>query len=201
MPPLWYDQGKRWQATALQMRYALVLIFACSSVVARAGEQPGIRATLQPASDRKAAPEFRLLDASGKTVSLSNYAGKVVLLDFWATECGGCKVEIPWFVELHRRQRAHGLAVVGVSMDILYEDLKSAAEGWDRVNPFVRTHGVRYPILMGDDEVTRAFDIRALPATYLIDRKGRVAATYVGLVDKNDVSANVDALLRESTLR
>lgn len=68
-----------------------------------AAEEPAVRATLQPAGDRKAAPGFELKDSSGRTATLNQYRGKVVLLDFWATWCTGCKKEIPWFSELRRR--------------------------------------------------------------------------------------------------
>jgi peroxiredoxin len=165
--------------------------------VALAAEPPGVRAVIQVTKERKLAPGFRLPDASGREVSLSKYRGKIVLLDFWATECGGCRVEIPWFMEFDRAYKSKGIDVVGVSMDILYENLKDAKEGWLRVNPFVQAHKVKYPILMGDSLVTKAYDINALPATYLIDKTGRIAATYLGLVDKGDVEANIKTLLKE----
>ncbi len=82
-------------------------------------------------------------------------------------------------------------------MDILYEDLKNAKEGWSKVKPFVQAHQIKYPILMGDDDVTKVYDIQALPVTYLVDARGRIAARYVGLVNKDDVEANIEALLRE----
>jgi len=82
-------------------------------------------------------------------------------------------------------------------MDIPYESLKDAAEGWSRVTPFVQSHRVNYPILMADDAVAKAYRITALPMTYLIDRKGRVAAEYLGLVNKDDIERNIKALLTE----
>jgi peroxiredoxin len=124
------------------------------------------------------APDFRLTSSSGAPVRLSDYRGKIVLLDFWATECGGCKLEIPWFIELAREYRDRGLAVVGVSMDILYEDLRGAAEGWQRVRPFIAQHGVNYPVLMGDDAVGKAYRVDALPLTLLIDRTGKIVYTH-----------------------
>ena len=87
-----------------------------------------IRAALQPKAERKAAPDFVLLDASGKRVSLASFNGKALLLDLWATKCGGCVKEIPSFIDIHHTYAAKGLAVVGISMDILYEDLKGFAE-------------------------------------------------------------------------
>jgi peroxiredoxin len=165
---------------------------------AGAAEPKLIQASLQPMKDRKQAPAFVLEAASGKKVSLAVYRGKVVLLDFWATECGGCIKELPGFMELAQAYKNKDFAVVGVSMDILYEGLKNAEEAWGRVNPFVQTHKVNYPILMGDDLVTKSFDIKAMPVTYLIDKSGRIAASYVGVVDQANVEANIRIMLRES---
>ncbi len=168
-----------------------------NAVLPQAAESGAIRAALQPPNTRKPASIFSLLDASSKAIRLSDYRGKVVLLNFWATECGGCRLEIPSFLELDQAYKGSGLVVVGVSMDILYEDLKNAREGWSRVKPFVEAHRVTYPILMGDDNVTKLYDIQALPLTHLIDTKGRIAAVYVGVVDKNNIEANIKVLLRE----
>jgi hypothetical protein len=82
-------------------------------------------------------------------------------------------------------------------MDIPYEQLKSAREAWALVNPFVQKQRIGYPILMADDAVMKAYDVTALPATYLIDKKGRVAAVYLGKVDKRDVETNLRGLIRE----
>jgi peroxiredoxin len=100
-------------------------------------------------------------------------------------------------MEFERVYKSKRFEVVGVSMDIPYESLKDAAEGWGRVKPFVKAQRVNYPILMGDDDVTKAYAIMALPATYLIDRSGRIAAEYPGLVDKDDVERNIRILLDE----
>jgi peroxiredoxin len=156
-----------------------------------------IRVAVEPQSARKPAPDFVLLDASGKSVSLSSFKGKPLLLDLWATKCGGCIKEIPSFIEIHHAYADRGLAVVGISMDILYEDLKGPAEAWSLVDPFVEAHKVDYPILMGDDGITNRYSVNALPVTYLIDRRGRIAATYVGVVDRANVEANIKTLLAE----
>ncbi|HWE52787.1 MAG TPA: TlpA disulfide reductase family protein [Bryobacteraceae bacterium] len=177
------------------MKTALLLLLA--GLAAGAAEQKTVRAPLVSPANRRSAPGFHLTNAAGKAVDISAFRGKVMLLDFWATECGGCKVEIPWFMEMAAAWKGQPVAVVGVSMDVLYENLKDASEGWGKVKPFVREHGVNYPILMGDDAVTKSYDIQALPATYLIDRKGRIAATYVGVVNREDVEANIKALLGE----
>lgn len=169
-----------------------------AAVIAVTADQRFVPASIQPTAERKQAPAFQLSDASGKTVNLSDYRGKVVLLDFWATECGGCRIEIPWYIEFERLYGKSNFAVVGVSMDIQYESLKDADEGWARVRPFVEENNVNYPILMGNDPVSKAYDIMALPATYLIDKNGRIAATYVGvLADKDNAEANIKSLLAE----
>jgi peroxiredoxin len=157
----------------------------------------GVRADIQTGAERKPAAALHLADESGKTVTLAQHQGKIVLLNFWATECGGCKLEIPWFMELDQAYKSKGLDVVGVSMDILYEDLKDAKEGWSRVAPFVRERKLKYSILMADNSAAKAYNIEAMPATYLIDRHGRIAATYIGVVDKGNVEANIKVLLRE----
>jgi peroxiredoxin len=174
------------------MRNLLICLAACSLVHAT-----DIRAAMEPQSVRKTAPEFVLRDASGKSVSLSSFKGKPLLLDLWATKCGGCVKEIPSFIEVHHSYAVKGLAVVGISMDILYEDLKGPAEAWELVNPFVKTHDVDYPILMGDDGITKRYSVEALPVTYLIDNRGRIAAKYVGIVDRSNLEANIRALLVE----
>ncbi len=82
-------------------------------------------------------------------------------------------------------------------MDIMYEDLKDASEAWARVKPFVAAHGMEYPILLDDGSVEKGFNVTALPATYLIDRAGRIAATYIGVVDSTDLDANIRTILAE----
>ena len=151
--------------------------------------QPAVRAILQPASERKAAPQLALKDSTGKTIGLTDYRGKVVLLDFWATWCTGCKFEIPWFSEFQKAYSAQGFAVVGVAMD---------ESGWTAVKPFLAETHVPYPVLLGDDPTAQRFGIQSLPDTFLIDRQGRVAAAYrASLVDKNDIEANIKALLSQ----
>jgi len=173
----------------------MMLALSDGSLVA--AETKGVAAIIQPVQQRKVAPNFALKDAAGKTVRLSDYRGRVVLLDFWATKCGGCVEEIPWFIEISKTFAAKGLATVGVAEDIAYENLKDADDAWTRVTPFVRDHKVPYPILMGDGTVTTSYDINALPLTYLIDRRGRVAAVYTGMVDRANLEANLQTMLLE----
>jgi peroxiredoxin len=155
-------------------------------------------AGLIPSANRKAAPAFQLITEDGTKMRLSDYRGKVVLLDFWATDCGGCVLEIPSFIDLQKEYKDKGFAAVGVSMDISYEGLKNADEAWGKVRPFMAKHGVNYAIAMGDDAVSKAYSLDAFPATYLIDKSGRIAGSYVGfLVDKDSVAKNIKSLLSE----
>lgn len=167
---------------------ASALIFALGSIV-MAADQNWVRANLQAANNRKPAAKFVLKDSSGKTVRLKNFHGKVLLLDFWATWCHGCKQEIPWFSEFQKAYGRKEFAVVGVSMD---------EGGWSVVKPFLSETHVSYQMILGDDAMARRYGIKSLPDTFLIDRQGRVAAIYKeGLVDKKDVDANIRALLSE----
>lgn len=150
--------------------------------------EPNVRAVIQPVKNRKPAPAIALEDSTGKIAALANYKGKIVLLDFWATWCHGCKEEIPWFSEFARKYDKQGLVVLGVSLD---------DDGWKVVKPFLATANISYRIVLGDTPTAKRYGIEAMPDTYLIDRKGRIAASYTGLVDKDDVEANIKTMLAQ----
>lgn len=171
-------------------------ILSSVAVVGAIGQQ-AIRARVQSEKDRSAGPSFRLANASGELVKLSDFRGKPVVLNLWATDCGGCRAELPAFMQMDHRYKDKGLVVVGVSLDIMYSDLKNSTEGWARVKPFVKMKGIEYPILLDDGSVEKLFNVTALPATYLIDRTGRIAATYIGVVDPDDLEANIKIILSE----
>lgn len=159
------------------------VIYGCSSVKAVKA------ASLKPDSERHAAPDFALKDADGKTVRLSDYKGKVVLLDFWATYCGPCKIEIPWFMDFERKHKDHGFSVLGISMD---------DDGWDAVKPFVNDVGINYRIVVGNDSTAEMYGgIEALPTTFLIDRDGKIAAVHVGLTSKSEFENGIEQLLQK----
>ena len=165
---------------------ALTIALIMAGIVG-AADQPTVRAVLQPPGDRKVAPEFTLKDSSGKTAKLSKYRGKVVLLDFWATWCTGCKKEIPWFSEFQRKYAKQGLAVLGVSLD---------EDGWKAVKPFLSEHHIPYRMLLGDESTAKRYGIEGMPDTFLIDQQGRLAAAYIaGIVDRDDIEANIKAVL------
>ncbi|MBM3728499.1 MAG: TlpA family protein disulfide reductase [Acidobacteria bacterium] len=150
----------------------------------------GSCAAVKSANARKVAPQFELKDASGRPVKLDAFKEKVVLLNFWATNCGPCKIEIPWFMEFEQQFKDRGFAVLGVALD---------EEGWEVVKPYVDKHRVNYRVMTGTESVANLYGgIDAMPTTFLIDRTGRIAATHVGLIAKNEYRNEILELLRAS---
>ncbi|MFZ1005626.1 MAG: TlpA disulfide reductase family protein [Candidatus Sulfotelmatobacter sp.] len=175
-----------------------MIVFVWTCITPALFGQQDVHAALMPSAKRKPAPTLQLVTEAGTKLRISDYRGKVVLLNFWATDCGGCVLEIPSFIELEKAYRDKGFAAIGVSMDISYEDLKDANEAWGRVRPFMAKHGVNYTIAMGDDAISKAHASNAFPATYLIDKSGRIAVAYVGVVvNKDNVATNIKSLLSE----
>jgi peroxiredoxin len=162
---------------------AAALLWSCS------GTQP-FNAEARSVKNRKAAADFSLHDANGSVVKLSDYRGKVVLLNFWATWCGPCTLEIPWFIEFEQQYKTRGFAVVGVSMD---------EDGWAAIKPYMAEHKMNYRVLLGDDSVSQLYGgVDALPTTFIIDRAGRVAfPAHVGLAGKNEYLKEIQSLLNE----
>src|SRR5262245_45085786 len=145
--------------------------------------------SVTPAKARRKAPTFVLSDANGSRVKLSDYKGKVVVLDFWATWCTGCKVEIPWFMEFQAKYKSQGLETVGAAMD---------EESWEKVRPYIEEHPFNYPIVAGDAAtLAKKFNITGLPLTLLIDRNGRIADAHAGMVDKDAWEQEVREVLKE----
>jgi peroxiredoxin len=177
--------------------FAACILLSCALLTPALFGQRDVHAVLVAQAGRKPAPAFHLAGETGKTMEIANYRGKVVLLNFWATACGGCVLEIPSFIELQQAYQDKGFTVVGVAMDISYEQLKGADEAWTKIKPFVANHKINYPILMGNESTFDAYGSDAYPATYLIDKYGNIAATYVGVVNKENVEQNLKALLLE----
>ena len=142
---------------------------------------------LIPPSERKIAPKFALIDIDGKRLTLSAYRGRVVLLDFWAVDCGGCIREIPWYVEFDRVYRDRGLSLVGLDM---------YGETTDLIRPFMLKTHMDYPVAVGNDAIRSEFHAEELPMTLLIDRTGRIAVAHVGVVDKTKFEDDIQELLK-----
>ena len=137
----------------------------------------------------KPAIEFMLADSTGKQQKLSDYKGKVVLLNFWATWCGPCKIEIPWFNEFQEKYKAKGFSALGVAMD---------DEGWEMVRPYLAKNKIAYPIMVGNEPLAQKYGgVESMPTTFIIDRQGRITSMHVGLVSKKDYSDEIEKLLLE----
>jgi peroxiredoxin len=143
-----------------------------------------------PASNlRKTVPNFTLPESTGALVRLSDYKGKVVILDFWATWCLWCEIEIPLYMEFQNKYKDRGLSVIGVSMD---------EDGWKSVRPFLREKRITYTVVLGDEDVAKLYGLEALPMTLLIDRDGKIAGSYQGLMDKDAFEREIQGLLQGS---
>jgi thiol-disulfide isomerase/thioredoxin len=141
-----------------------------------------------PANAKAANLRFTLRDIDNKEVRFGDLKGKVVLLDFWATWCGPCKIEIPWFVEFQKRYGKDGLQVVGVSVDDTAEKLR----------PYVLDMKMNYPVLIGldHDDVQDAYGpMLGIPVSVLISRDGRICGRHTGLAAKDEFEREIRALL------
>ena len=132
-----------------------------------------------------AAPAFRLQSISGQTVSLSDFRGKVVILDFWATWCPPCRREIPDFINLQSRYQSKGLQIVGIALDEP-----------DKVKSFAQQNGMNYPVLLGTDNIAAVYGgIEGIPTTFVLDRNGNISGKFEGFKTKEDFEAEINKLL------
>jgi cytochrome c biogenesis protein CcmG/thiol:disulfide interchange protein DsbE len=133
------------------------------------------------------APDFTLASLEGNNLKLSDYHGKAVLLNFWATWCEPCKIEMPWFIELQKKYGAQGLQILGVAMDDASP--KDIAE-------FAKKMGVNYPIMIGKEAVGDQYGgLPYLPSTFYIGRDGKVVDRVFGLVSRSEIESNIQKAL------
>jgi len=133
------------------------------------------------------APEFLLKDVSGAEMKLSDFKGKVVIIDFWATWCPPCKEEIPHFISLYHEYRDKGLEVIGISMD---RNPRKVLPG------FIKDNGINYSILLGNENVYDLYGgIAAIPTTFIIDKEGNIRKKYIGYNEKEVFEKDVKELL------
>ena len=166
---------------------AMVVMVMVLFGIERAGRSAGHLGAPRADVEDKVAPDFALQSINGKTVRLSDFRGKAVLLNFWATYCAPCRIEMPWFVELQDRYAAEGLQVVGVAMDDASPD---------DIEKFASELGVNYPILVGEETVGNAYGgVQFLPSTFYIGRDGKVVGKVFGLKTKNEIEENIKKTL------
>jgi peroxiredoxin len=144
-------------------------------------------ASANPNQQAKTAPDFGLKSVDGRTAKLSDYRGKIVLLNFWATWCAPCRVEMPTLMALHDKYHTQGLEIIGVSMD---------DGGQERVAKFVNEMKINYPVLLGDSSVADNYGgLRLLPQTVFITRDGKIVQTVIGMHSRKDFETIIEQLL------
>lgn len=158
----------------------VIAVIVAAMVFAGAHLSRKNRVAMVPASgpsQRQPAPDFELKSLDGSKVKLSDFRGRAVLLNFWATWCGPCKVEMPWFVELQKQYGPQGLQIIGVAMD-------DAAD--DEIAKFAKEMGVNYPVLLGTEAVGQSYGgVNVLPTTFFVDRDGKLIAREFGLQSRS----------------
>ena len=164
------------------------MLFICSNLARkRQAEANRSGALMAGQVVGKAAPDFTLKTLDGKTLKLSDLRGKAVVLNFWATWCPPCKVELPWFVDLQKQYGGQGLQIVGISED---------EGGKDKVAAFVKEMGVNYTIAVDDSSVSEKYgDVEDLPTTFYIDRNGKIVEFAMGLVDRSEIEEKLKTAL------
>ncbi len=141
----------------------------------------------------QSAPDFALQSLEGKTVHLSDFHGKAVVLNFWATWCQPCKIEMPWFEKLQKQYEPQGLQIIGVAMDDASKE---------EIVKFAAHVRVSYPVLLGKEEVGNAYGgVQFLPATFYISRDGKVVDKVFGLKGRAEIEDNIKRALAQSERR
>jgi peroxiredoxin len=184
---------------AEQRAHQLVLTSDGSATISATGSDTGNgTASGMPPNplQGKSAPNFTLEDTSGKKVSLADYKGKAVLINFWATWCGPCKVEIPWFEKLHEQYASQGFEILGVSADELDTDDKAklAAETAE-VAKFATVMHMNYPVLLDGDSLKSYGELEVYPTSFYIDRSGKVIDVIEGLASRDEIEATIKKAL------
>lgn len=132
------------------------------------------------------ASDFSLKDMNGKTVRLSDYKGKVVLLEFWATWCPPCRASVPGLEKLHKEYKDKGVVLLAVSMD----------EGGDEeVRSYIRESGITYTVLKGTEEVAVQYQVRSIPLLLVLNKEGKISKRYIGMGSDEDLEKDIKTYL------
>jgi len=177
---------------------AVVGVIFATYLADRATRRPhngGVTRAANPAT-LLAAPDVTLMDIDGKDISLSQYKGKVVLVNFWATWCDPCRVEIPWLIEMQQKYSAKGFTVLGIAMD---------EEGAKVVTPFVNKERfdvngaesqMNYPIVIGDDAAADKFGgLLGYPTSVLVNRDGKIIKRVTGIISADEMAKTIESQL------
>jgi thiol-disulfide isomerase/thioredoxin len=145
----------------------------------------------------KPAPAFSLEDLAGKKVSLADYKGKAVLINFWATWCGPCKIETPWLVDLRNQYAGQGFEILGITTDdIDRTDAKMFGEEKKEISDFVQKMHMPYPVLIQGDTISKPYGgLDAMPTSFFVDRTGKIVAATMGISSKDDIETNIKKAL------
>jgi cytochrome c biogenesis protein CcmG/thiol:disulfide interchange protein DsbE len=147
----------------------------------------------------KPAPEFKLEDLSGKPVTLADYKGKALLINFWATWCGPCKLETPWIVELRNQYADKGFEVLAIDSegdDLKADDKDGFAKQKESVAKFVKQEKMPYPVLLNGDSIANQYGgLDAMPTSFWVDRNGKVVASQMGITSKDDMEEKIKKAL------
>ncbi len=175
------------KAHFLRASVALGTLAVLGALVAQITQPATVRA--EKAKPNSPAPAWELKDIEGKTIKSADFSGKVVILDFWATWCGPCRMEVPGFVSLQKKYGKDGLVIVGVSLD---------EEGAAVLKPFIKKHSINYTIVVGDEKVSKAFGgVDALPTTFIIDRNNVIVSQHVGYAPEATFAKEIKPLLKQ----
>ena len=138
-------------------------------------------------------PAIKLQDADGRVWTNSDWEGKLVLLNFWATWCAPCRREMPYFEEAQKKYAESGFTVIAISLD---------REGWDVVRPYLAELQPSFPVLLADDDTRKGFGtIKSIPTTFFVHRNGRVHARHVGSLSKTHLTNHIESLLSHDPLQ
>ncbi|WP_263379863.1 TlpA family protein disulfide reductase [Granulicella paludicola] len=179
----WYNHHQR-QLAMQRVQDRITTLTKNSPEEANSGAPDGMGDTLKG----KVAPGFTLVDLNGKKVSLAQFKGHPVVVNFWATWCGPCKLEMPWFEEMNQKYKDKGLVILGLSQDT-GTDVAEIAKSAKKI-------GVTYEILQPDDNIAKLYGgVDYLPETFYVDGKGMIAVTSAGAPTKDEIEANVKKIL------
>jgi DsbE subfamily thiol:disulfide oxidoreductase len=164
---------------------SLLLLFSIIFVISISNSKGNKQENQSSALIGKSAPNFSLKTIDGKSLKLSSLKGKVVILDFWATWCGPCRMEIPSFIELQKKYQKKGLVIIGMALDDL-----------DKVKKFAKENKINYHVVIGNDDISLQYGgISAIPTTFIIGKDHKIKKQHVGVVSQEDFEKEIKELL------